>query len=129
VSEPDRWLVFLGRLARGEVCDPIQVDAFMGLWTAATERAPALRRPAVTVSDETVDLSWSFVDVPGMVFVVHILPDGRLDWFYRDPARTLGADEGDEPRELPSDALEALAAAFGTPAQPQPQPGPAPAIP
>jgi hypothetical protein len=111
-DEADRWLAFLGRLARGEVCDPVQVDAFLGVWADATLRTPTLRHPAVTVSDETVDLSWSFADLPGRVVVVHILADGRLDWFARGPAGTMGADEGDEPRELPAEAIEALAA-FG----------------
>lgn len=115
-EESARWQTFLeslaARVASGET-PAAQQRALLSLWETARARQPALRRPAVGFTDDGIlQASWSYEDLPASTFTVDILPDGRIDWFYRDGIVTEGSDEALE-RELPAHALTWLADNFG----------------
>jgi hypothetical protein len=69
-----------------------------------------LRRPAIGLGHgKELGLSWSFADVPGKTFTLDILPDGRVEWFFRDLARGLVVGtEGDGEAAVPDAALDHL---------------------
>ena len=80
---------------------------------AILSRVPSVRTPAVGISsDGVLQASWSFVDVPGLVFTLSIPPDGRIEWFYRDAATDIVRGSGDPVSTLPDEAIDLLAAAF-----------------
>jgi hypothetical protein len=55
-------------------------------------------------------VSWAYVDLPGKAFTVEILPDGRIEWFFRNRDRAIVAGTLDEPEAtVPDDAIEHLA--------------------
>lgn len=69
-----------------------------------------LRHPAIGYKDEhTLQLSWSFTDIPYKSFTLDIFDDGRLEWFFCDNEAMEHAGTEDEPEErLPSLAVEYL---------------------
>ena len=116
-DEPERWIGYLARLRQQAISAEIthaQRQAFLSLWQRASARVSRLRRPAVGLKQgQALGVSWSFADVPGKTFTVDILPDGRVEWFFRDLARGLVAGtEDDGEAAVPDEALEHLSA-FG----------------
>jgi tetratricopeptide (TPR) repeat protein len=112
-DESERWIGYLAKLRRQALDTEIthaQRQAFLSLWKRASARISRLRRPAIGRGhDQSLGLSWSFADVPGKTFTVDILPDGRVEWFFRDLARGLAAGtEGDGETAVPDAALEHL---------------------
>ncbi|MBL8942902.1 MAG: hypothetical protein JNK45_07140, partial [Myxococcales bacterium] len=118
-DERIRWDALLHRLrdrtARGELTDA-QHTAFLEIVRRAHSSTPSQRRPAVGLSvDHELQMSWAFDDLPGHSFTVSILPDGRVDWFYRDANSGRVDGTADEPtHSLPGEAYDLLAAAFGS---------------
>jgi hypothetical protein len=118
-GETMRWNALLLRLrdrtARGELTEA-QHSAFHEIVTRAHSSTPWQRRPAVGLSvDHELHMSWAFEDLPGRSFTISILPDGRVDWFYRDANSGRVDGTADEPTHgLPKRGYDLLAAAFGS---------------
>jgi tetratricopeptide (TPR) repeat protein len=112
-DESERWIGYLARLRRQTIdteITPAQRNAFLSLWQRASTRLSRLRRPAIGLGHgQELGLSWSFADIPGKTFTVDILPDGRVEWFFRDLARGLVVGtEGDGEAAVPDEALDHL---------------------
>lgn len=112
-DESERWIGYLARLRHQTINAEIplaQRNAFLSLWRRASARISKLRRPAIGLGHgKELGLSWSFADAPGKTFTVDILPDGRVEWFFRDLARGLVVGtEDDGEAEVPDEALDHL---------------------
>lgn len=112
-DESERWIGYLARLRRQTIdaeITPAQRNTFLSLWQRASARISRLRRPAIGLGHgKELGLSWSFADVPGKTFTLDILPDGRVEWFFRDLARGLVVGtEGDGEAAVPDEALDHL---------------------
>lgn len=113
-NTPARWLGYLAHLrqqAYDGVVTQIQRTRLLEVWTRAVGRFARLRFPAVGRGpDGQLDVSWAYVDLPGKAFTVEILPDGRIEWFFRNRDRAIVAGTSDEPdATVPDDAIEHLA--------------------
>lgn len=116
-DESERWIGYLAKLRRQAIDTEIpyaQRDAFLSLWRRANARIAELRRPAIGLGDDQkLGLSWSFADVPGKTFTADILPDGRVEWFFRDLAHGLVLGTEDDGEIVVPDAVLDYLSDFG----------------
>lgn len=94
-TEPERWLRYLldlaSRQASGQVT-AAQRETVLNLWRRARTMFPALRRPAAGADEHgRLHLAWAFEDLPAQELTIEIEPDGKLDWFFRDPQQNIKA--------------------------------------
>jgi hypothetical protein len=104
-DETSRWVAHLA--ASG---DSMPGRRFRDIWRRIRARFPEVRRPGVRCLEGQIHLGWSFGDRPGETFTVDIMPDGRVEWFYRNAAKGLVAGTDEEPEEdLPEVAFSLFA--------------------
>ncbi len=93
-----------------ELCDGLPLST--GLPEARRYR---LRFPSVGKDEDGIyHLTWAFTDMPHQTFAIEVLPDGRLEWFFRDREKDVTLGSEDPVRRLPTEARKALLV-FGLP--------------
>ena len=112
--EPDRpWRRYLERLKSPlGLFRPAHVRRVEGIWDAVRARLPAPVPLPFTqpTAGGAIQIAWYS---PRYSVEVDVLPDGRLDWFFRDRTTGVLAGTDDEPvAELPPEFFSRLASAL-----------------